>query len=182
MNFTNIRWADAAHTTVIAERSDGVSVSIPADMGNADYRRLVAGDAHENVEPAVIAAFARWSSLADAQSELTHDVEAEASRRRVLAVGTSDATKLVMYEHKYAAASAALNGDAGALLSLEAEATARGVSASALAALIQGAGDDWRERGQAIEVASAAHKVAIAVLGDVPLAESYDASEGWPDA
>lgn len=178
MTFTNPRYGDAAGTCILAEW-DGATVTIPADPGNRDYRLLTEGDAEVGLAPATIAPFQRWPDLAAAQAEFIAEADAEATRRRVAAVGTADATKLAMYEQKYQTAIAAVGGDSAALAALSDEAAARGVTAGDLAALIKATGDAWRALGQAIEAASAAHKVAIAGLGDVAAAEAYDTGAGW---
>jgi hypothetical protein len=53
----NPRWANAEQTLVLAER-DGVTVHIPADPHNADYRRLTEGDAEAGTDPVEIAPWA----------------------------------------------------------------------------------------------------------------------------
>jgi len=180
MTFTNPRWADAEHTSVVAMRGDGAAVAIPADLANADYLRLIVGDVDADVAPAPISKFERWPSLTAAKADLMRAAEDAVVVRRVRAVGTTDATKLAMYQQKYAVALGARDGAADALAQLEAEAGARGVSATALAALIIATGDRWRNVGQAIEAASAAHKTAIAGLADMAAAERYDVTAHWP--
>lgn len=70
--YTNARWADAAHTMILAERGDGATVSVPVDPGNADYRRISLGE--DDSPPLAIAAYAPPPITADA-------VRAEAGRR-----------------------------------------------------------------------------------------------------
>jgi len=190
MTLTNIRWADAAHTSVSGTDANGAPISIPADIANADYRRLVEGepqldDDEPAVPPTAIAPFQRWATLELAQAGLTREVEAQATSRRVAAVGTTDATKLAMYEQKYVMAVTALDGSAAGVVAqsaLEPEATARGLTPAELATVIVATGGAWRTYGQALEAASATHKVAIAALADIPVAESYDTAAGWPSS
>lgn len=59
--FTNLRWADDAHTGILATNAAGDDVFIPADPANQDYDLLIHGRAASTlpylpaVAPAVIA-------------------------------------------------------------------------------------------------------------------------------
>lgn len=163
------RWANAAQTGVL--RSDGAF--IPADPRNGDFAALTASGAE-------IGAFQRWSSLAEAKADLTADVEARAAAMRVAVAGTSDAAKLAVYQRKYDVAVRALANDAAAIAALTPEATARGESVAALAALVKSLGDAWAAAGLAIDAAYQAHKAAIAALADLAAAAGYDTATGWP--
>lgn len=163
------RWADAAQTGIL--RSDGAF--IPADPRNGDFLALTASGAE-------IGAFQRWSTLAEAKADLTADVEARAAAMRVAVAGTSDATKLTVYQRKYDVAVRAIANDAAAIAALTPEATARGESVAALAALVKSLGDAWAATGLAIDAAYQAHKAAIAALANIAQAEAYDTGAGWP--
>lgn len=71
--YANARWGDQEQTFILAER-DGSTVHVPADPGNADFRRLTAGAPAFDLDATPIAEFASPAPSAD-------DVRAEAARR-----------------------------------------------------------------------------------------------------
>lgn len=168
MSLTHV-WANTNHTMVL--RSDGAN--IPADPRNGDFAALTASGAE-------IGPFQRWSTLAEAKADLTADVEARAAAMRVAVAGTSDATKLTVYQRKYDVAVRAIANDAAAIATLTPEATARGETVAALAVLVKSLGDAWAAAGLAIDAAYQAHKAAIAALANIAQAEAYDTGAGWP--
>lgn len=113
-------------------------------------------------------------SLESWQIELNEAADRRADALRVLVTGTNSQTQLEVYRNKY---ERALAGD---LSFLEAEATARGISAAQLAAVIIAKAEAWRDAGQAIEAARGAHKMAIAALPNAAAAQAYDIEAGWP--
>lgn len=166
----NPRFA-AADGRVIAAERDGATLCIPAHPANADYAELLASGAP-------IAPFQRWATLDAAKADLAAAVDAEAERLRFLAVGTRDPAKLAIYQWK---AEMVADGD-DHLEPIEAEAAARGIAPTYLAALIRAKAVAWRELGIAIDAAAAVHKAAIAALIAMAEAEAYDATVGWPEA
>ncbi len=163
------RFTTADGRMIVAERS-GATLCIPADAANADYAELLASGAP-------IAPFQCWVILDAARVGLAAAVDAEAGRRRFLAVGTRDPAKLAVYQWK---AEIVANGD-DHLEAIEAEAAARGLAPTYLAALIRAKAVVWRELGLAIDAATAAHKARIVALPDLAAAEAYDVMAGWPD-
>tara|TARA_R110002072_G_scaffold27014_1_gene88550 strand:- start:1594 stop:1803 length:210 start_codon:yes stop_codon:yes gene_type:complete len=47
------RWADAAHTLIVAQDATGHSICIPLDPENRDYRRVIEGLPEEAGRPGV---------------------------------------------------------------------------------------------------------------------------------
>lgn len=76
MRYIAARWADPEQTTILAERDDGATASIPAVEDNADFRLIRDGNPDADVAPLSIVEYA-------APSPTTDSVRAEA-RRRIL--------------------------------------------------------------------------------------------------
>ena len=151
----NLRWADAAHACLLAER-DGASVAIPADAANPDYAAILEGGLD-------IAPFRRWRGLEEAKAALVSDVKAEASAR-ILAV---------MPEWKQRNATAhglalVRKVQLGGVLTTDEQAAEARYSAA------------W-SAVSAIRQASDVKEGEIAALKHLDAAESYDVLTGWPE-
>lgn len=160
-----MRFANAEETMILAE--DGRI--IPVDPGNMDYYALAESGAV--IEP--------WDPFAALdlpalKTQLLALLDAETAALRAQVVGTTDPTKLAVYQQKYELAQRVLIGDDEASTLLVEESLARGLSVSELAQLVVDTGDRWRVLAQRIESASARHKLQILALNDVESAKSYD--------
>ncbi len=87
--FKNARYADRDHKTIIAERADGATLSVPADPANTDFGMLTRGDERTGISPMAIADY-------NPPKPEAGDVRAEAGQRMRLLLGARDATHLAI--------------------------------------------------------------------------------------